>query len=202
MRKASRKFFAHETAVIDEPATIGEGTKIWHFSHVMSGARVGCGCVIGQNVFIGSTAIIGNNVKVQNNVSVYDGVTIEDDVFCGPSCVFTNVIRPRSAFPRSDRAFDHTVVRKGATIGANATVLCGVTIGEHALIGAGSVVTSDVPAYALYVGNPARQRGWVCECGGRLEQSPRGRNGLVCLQCNSRYEKKKNLVAKVEGSVQ
>jgi UDP-2-acetamido-3-amino-2,3-dideoxy-glucuronate N-acetyltransferase len=198
MKKAPARFFAHETAVIDDPLSIGEGTKIWHFSHVMSGARVGRGCIIGQNVFVGATAVIGNNVKLQNNVSVYDGVTIEDDVFCGPSCVFTNVIRPRSAFPRRDRKFDSTLIRKGATIGANATILCGVTVGEHALVGAGSVVTRDVPAHALCLGNPARPRGWVCECGGTLQQVGRARNRLVCRECDARYEKKKNMVVKAE----
>jgi UDP-2-acetamido-3-amino-2,3-dideoxy-glucuronate N-acetyltransferase len=185
-----KKYFAHETAIVDEPAIIGEGTKIWHFSHIMSGAKIGRGCNIGQNVFIGSTAEIGNNVKIQNNVSVYDGVVIEDDVFCGPSCVFTNVIRPRSAFPRKDRTFDKTVVRRGTTIGANATIVCGTTIGEHALIGAGSVVTKDVQSYSLYFGNPARHRSWVCECGEKLGNSARSASVLICSSCPRKYRKK------------
>jgi len=153
--RKKQNYFAHETAVVDSPVDIGDGTKIWHFTHVMGGARIGTGCVIGQNVFIGSTAEIGNNVKIQNNVSVYEGVLLEDDVFCGPACVFTNVIRPRSRFPRKERTFDQTIVRKGVTIGANATIVCGIYIGEYAFIGAGSVVTKDVPPYAVYFGNPA-----------------------------------------------
>ena len=190
MSNPGKKFFAHETAVVDEPASIGDGTKIWHFSHIMSGATIGSGCNIGQNVFIGSTAQIGNNVKIQNNVSVYDGIVIEDDVFCGPSCVFTNVIRPRSAFPRKDRTFDTTVVKEGATIGANATIICGTTIGEHALIGAGSVVTKDVLPYSLYFGNPARRRGWVCECGGKLSGPAHNKKEYVCPACAKKYRKK------------
>lgn len=199
MSKARKKYFAHETAVVDEPADIGDGTKIWHFSHIMSGARIGKGCNIGQNVFIGSTAKIGNNVKVQNNVSVYEGVTLEDYVFCGPSCVFTNVNKPRSAFPRADRKFDKTVVRRGATIGANATIVCGVTIGEHSFIGAASVVTKDVPAYALYIGNPAKHGGWICECGEKLETTGRGRNNLACPACSREYKKKGEGIHRVEG---
>ena len=151
---------AHPTAVIDEGATIGKGTIVWHFSHIMSGAVVGEHCTIGQNVFIASQVQLGNNVKVQNNVSVYTGVTCEDDVFLGPSCVFTNVINPRSFISRKED-FRPTRVKKGATIGANATILCGIAIGEYAMIGAGAVVTKDVPDYALIVGNPGKQAGWV-----------------------------------------
>jgi len=151
---------AHPTAVIDEGATIGKGTIVWHFSHIMSGAVVGEHCTIGQNVFIASQVQLGNNVKVQNNVSVYTGVTCEDDVFLGPSCVFTNVINPRSFISRKED-FRPTRVKKGATIGANATILCGIAIGEYAMIGAGAVVTKDVPDYALIVGNPGKQTGWV-----------------------------------------
>ena len=151
---------AHATAVIDEGATIGKGTKIWHFSHIMSGAVIGENCTIGQNVLVSSQAILGNNVKVQNNVSVYTGVVCEDDVFLGPSCVFTNVINPRSFISRKAE-FCPTLVKKGATIGANATIICGVTVGEYAMIGAGAVVTKDVPDYALIVGNPGRQTGCV-----------------------------------------
>ena len=153
-------YFIHESSYVDEGAEIGEGTKIWHFCHIMPGAKIGKNCSLGQNVNIGSHAVIGNGVKIQNNVSVYDDVIIEDDVFCGPSCVFTNVINPR-AFVERKHEYKKTVVKQGATIGANATIVCGVTIGEYALIGAGSVVTKDVPAYALAYGNPARVRGKV-----------------------------------------
>jgi UDP-2-acetamido-3-amino-2,3-dideoxy-glucuronate N-acetyltransferase len=156
----------HESSYIDDGVQIGEGTRIWHFCHVLSGTKIGRGCRIGQNVVIGPNARIGNNVKIQNNVSVYEGVTLEDDVFCGPSMVFTNVLTPRSAFPRNTAEdFAPTLVKRGATIGANATIVCGHTIGEQALIGAGAVVTRDVPRNAIVVGNPARQRGWACACG-------------------------------------
>lgn len=151
---------AHPTAVIDEGAMIGKASAIWHFSHIMSGAVIGENCVIGQNVFVASQTVLGNNVKVQNNVSVYAGVVCEDDVFLGPSCVFTNVMNPRSFISRKEE-FRPTLVKKGATVGANATIICGVTIGEYALIGAGAVITKDVPDYALIVGNPGKQIGWV-----------------------------------------
>jgi UDP-2-acetamido-3-amino-2,3-dideoxy-glucuronate N-acetyltransferase len=160
-------YFVHESSYVDEGAEIGDGTKIWHFCHVMGGAKIGKQCSIGQNVNIGSRAVIGNGVKIQNNVSVYDGVIIEDDVFCGPSCVFTNVINPR-AFIERKHEYRKTVVKKGASIGANATIICGVTIGEYALVGAGSVVTRDVPAYAVVYGNPARAHGRVGEDGERV----------------------------------
>ena len=197
MSQAEKKYFVHETAVVDEPADIGAGARVWHFSHVMSGAKIGQGCVIGQNVFVGATAKIGANVKIQNNVSVYDGVEIEDDVFLGPSCVFTNVIRPRAAFPREGRAFDVTLVRKGATIGANATIVCGVTIGEHALIGAGAVVTEDVPAHALYYGNPARRGGWICRCGEKLAEDGAGKD-RVCSSCEARYRREGDNIIPME----
>jgi UDP-2-acetamido-3-amino-2,3-dideoxy-glucuronate N-acetyltransferase len=161
-------FFAHPTAVIDEGCTIGEGTKIWHFSHVMPNCIIGQKCNLGQNVVVSPDVILGNNVKVQNNVSIYTGVICEDDVFLGPSMVFTNVINPRSAVVRKSE-YKTTRVKKGASIGANATVICGNTIGEYALIGAGAVITKDVPPYALVVGNPARQIGWVSEYGHRLK---------------------------------
>ena len=161
-------YTANETAIIDEGCVIGNGTKIWHFSHLMTGCVVGENCNIGQNVVISPGVVLGNNVKVQNNVSVYTGMTCEDDVFLGPSCVFTNVVNPRSAIPRKDE-FMPTKVCKGATIGANATVICGCVIGMYAMIGAGAVVTKDVPAYALVVGNPARRIGWVSEYGHRLD---------------------------------
>ena len=159
-----RDYFVHESSYVDEGAEIGAGTKIWHFSHIMSGAKIGKNCSLGQNVYVGSRAVIGNGVKIQNNVSVYDDVIIEDDVFCGPSCVFTNVINPR-AFVERKHEYKKTVVKKGASIGANATIVCGVTIGEYAMIGAGSVVTRDVPAYTLVYGVPARVQVEVDESG-------------------------------------
>jgi UDP-2-acetamido-3-amino-2,3-dideoxy-glucuronate N-acetyltransferase len=163
----TKPYFVHESSYVDEGAGIGEGTKIWHFCHIMSGAKIGKNCSLGQNVNVGSRAVIGDGVKIQNNVSVYDDVTIEDDVFCGPSCVFTNVINPR-AFVERKHEYKKTIVKKGASIGANATIVCGVSIGEYALIGAGSVVTKDVPAYALVFGNPARVRGEVNEKGEKV----------------------------------
>jgi len=159
-------FYVHESSYIDDGVEIGAGTRIWHFCHLMTGSTLGRCCNIGQNVVIGPRVQIGDNVKIQNNVSVYEGVTLEDDVFCGPSVVFTNILTPRSAFPRN-RSEDnlHTLVQRGASLGANATVVCGTTIGAHALVGAGAVVTKDVPPYAVVYGNPARQHGWACECG-------------------------------------
>ncbi len=157
---SEKDYFVHESSYVDDGAEIGEGTKIWHFSHIMSGAKIGKNCSLGQNVNVGSRAVIGNGVKIQNNISIYDDVIIEDDVFCGPSCVFTNVINPR-AFVERKHEYKKTVVKKGASIGANATIVCGVTIGEYALVGAGSVVTKDVPEYALVYGNPARVHGEV-----------------------------------------
>ena len=181
-------YFAHETAVIEPEAAIGEGTKIWHFSHVMGKATIGARCNLGQNVFVGSDVTLGANVKVQNNVSIYSGVVCEDDVFLGPSMVFTNVLTPRSAFPRDPgEDFQSTFVRRGATIGANVTIICGVTIGEHAMIGAGSVITRDVPAHALVYGNPAVQRGWSCECGDKLDFSESSQ--ATCSKCGRQYER-------------
>src|SRR3954463_3599020 len=164
-------YFAHESAYIDEGCEIGDGTKIWHFTHVMPGARIGQRCNIGQNVVISPDVIVGDNVKIQNNVSLYTGVILEDDVFCGPSMVFTNVVNPRSHVSRKHE-YKQTLVKRGATIGANATVVCGHTIGRDAFIGAGAVVTKDVPDYALVVGNPGRVSGWMCECGIRLASGP------------------------------
>ena len=166
-------YFAHETAVIEEGCTIGENTRIWHFSHIMKGGRIGHNCTIGQNVVISPDVTIGNRVKIQNNVSVYTGVICEDDVFLGPSCVFTNVKNPRSAISRKHQ-YQPTYIEKGATIGANATIICDCRIGKYAMIGAGSVVTKDIPPYSLVVGNPARQIGWVSECGHRLDFNDEG----------------------------
>lgn len=163
-----RGYFAHETAVIDEPCTIGEGTKIWCFSHVLAGATIGRDCVLGQNVGVAAKAVIGNGCRLQDNVTVFDGVVLEDHVFCGPSAVFTNIINPRCEFPRRGE-YQFTRVRRGASIGANSTIRCGVTLGEYCLIGAGAVVTSDVPDFALMVGVPARQVGWMSRFGERLD---------------------------------
>src|SRR5213082_2547167 len=176
-------YFAHASALVDAPESIGKGTKIWHFSHIMPGAVIGERCSLGQNVFVASGCVIGNNVKIQNNVSIYEGVTLEDDVFCGPSCVFTNVMNPRSHVPRKHE-FRPTLVKRGSSIGANATIVCGVTLGEYAFIGAGAVVTSDVPAYALMVCVPARRVGWMCQCGERLAVAC-GRT--ACAACGATY---------------
>lgn len=179
----------HDTAIVDEGALIGEGTRIWHWAHVCGGARVGRGCSLGQGVFVGNRVIIGDNVKIQNNVSVYDAVTLEDDVFCGPSMVFTNVFNPRSAVPRKDE-YRATLVRRGATLGANCTIVCGVTIGRYAFVGAGAVVTHDVPDYALMVGVPARQTGWMSENGERLALPVNGEGEAQCRIDGSRYSLK------------
>lgn len=187
-------YFAHSSAIIDENCEIGEGTKIWHFSHLMSGCKVGENCNLGQNVVVSPQVILGNNVKVQNNVSIYTGVICEDDVFLGPSMVFTNVINPRSAISRRDQYLE-TKVGKGATIGANATIICGHTIGKYAFIGAGSVVTKDVKPYALAVGNPARQTGWMSEYGYRLEFDD---NGLAtCSGSGEKYRLENGAVSKI-----
>ena len=178
-------YFAHSTAVIDPGATIGDGTKIWHFSHIMSGAVIGPDCTIGQNVMIGDGVILGRGVKVQNNVSLYTGLICEDEVFLGPSAVFTNVINPRSAIPRKHE-FRKTLVRQGATIGANATIVCGHTIGEYAFIGAGAVLTHSAPPYSLFLGNPARQTGWVSAYGHRLHFDTAGR--ATCPESGQAYQ--------------
>jgi UDP-2-acetamido-3-amino-2,3-dideoxy-glucuronate N-acetyltransferase len=192
-------FFIHESSYVDDGVEIGAGTQIWHFCHVMKGSRIGRQCRIGQNVVVGPNATVGNNVKIQNNVSVYQGVVLEDDVFCGPSMVFTNVLTPRSAFPRNKAEdFGTTIVKRGASIGANATIVCGTTIGEHALIGAGSVVTRDVPAYALVYGNPARHRGWACECGVVLKFA---HDVATCSECARHYCKEsEHKIARLDWS--
>jgi UDP-2-acetamido-3-amino-2,3-dideoxy-glucuronate N-acetyltransferase len=179
-------YSAHPTAIIDAGAQIGAGSRIWHWVHVCAGARIGRGCSLGQNVFIGNRVSIGDNVKIQNNVSVYDGVTLEDDVFCGPSMVFTNVYNPRSAVPRKDE-YRPTLVRQGATLGANCTIVCGVTIGAHAFIGAGSVITKDVKPYALMVGVPARHIGWMSAQGERLQLPLTGNGHAVCSVSGQAY---------------
>lgn len=170
----------HPTAVIDAPCTIGPGTRVWHFTHVMRDARIGRDCVLGQNVFVGRGVVVGDRVKVQNNVSLFEGVELEDEVFCGPAATFTNVRNPRAGVERKD-AFERTLVRRGATLGANCTIRCGVTIGEHALVGAGAVVTRDVGAHAVMLGNPARQAGWACSCGERVDP------GVPCGRCGSAW---------------
>ena len=184
----SQSYFVHETAVVDDGCEIGEGTKIWHYSHVQSGAKIGSNCSLGQNVNVGNNVRIGNHVKIQNNVSVYEGVELEDYVFCGPSMVFTNVLNPRSEFPqRGSKFYIPTKVKYGASIGANATIVCGTTIGRFAFIGAGAVVTRDVPDYALVVGNPAKIVGWMCRCGAKLDFSDG--SSAVCRKCGRQYEK-------------
>jgi UDP-2-acetamido-3-amino-2,3-dideoxy-glucuronate N-acetyltransferase len=190
-----KHYFSHETACIDDGAEIGAGTKIWHFSHVMPDSKLGEKCNLGQNVVISPGCVIGNNVKIQNNVSVYTGVTLEDDVFCGPSMVFTNVINPRSHIERKDE-YKKTLVGRGATIGANATVICGYSLGQYCFIGAGTVVTGDVPDYALIVGNPGRLRGYVCTCGDKLDIAADEISKVesICGSCNKRFAKKAGIV--------
>jgi UDP-2-acetamido-3-amino-2,3-dideoxy-glucuronate N-acetyltransferase len=179
-------YTAHPTAIIDEGAQIGGGTRIWHWTHVCSGARIGERCSLGQNVYVGNLVVVGSNVKIQNNVSIYDSVTLEDDVFCGPSMVFTNVSNPRSAIPRKDQ-FRATLVRRGATLGANCTIVCGVTIGQHAFVGAGAVVNRDVPDFALMVGVPARRIGWMSRYGERLDLPLHGDGQASCPHTSDRY---------------
>lgn len=185
------KFFVHESSYVDKGVEIGEGTKIWHFTHVHTGAIIGEKCSFGQNVNVGNNVKIGNNVKVQNNVSIYEGVELEDYVFCGPSMVFTNDLTPRCKYPKGSASYKKTLVKTGATIGANATIVCGNTIGENALIASGAVVTKDVPDYALMVGVPARQIGWACECGEILTES------LVCESCGRSYKQSEKGLARI-----
>jgi UDP-2-acetamido-3-amino-2,3-dideoxy-glucuronate N-acetyltransferase len=192
---SQEKYFAHASSYIDEGCKIGTGVKIWHFSHIMAGCSIGDGCNIGQNVVVSPKVILGKNVRVQNNVSIYEGVICEDDVFLGPSMVFTNVINPRSAVSRKNE-YKQTLVRKGASIGANATIVCGNEIGEYAFIGAGAVITKPVPAYALLVGNPAKQIGWMSELGHRLTFDTMGR--AACDESGQVYILENNLVRKIE----
>lgn len=188
-------YFVHQSAIVDENCEIGEGTKIWHFSHIMSNCKIGFNCNIGQNVVVSPGVILGSNVKIQNNVSLYTGVICEDDVFLGPSCVFTNVINPRSAINRKNQ-YAKTIVGKGASIGANATIVCGHDIGKYAFIGAGAVVTKNVPDYALLVGNPAKQIGWVGEYGHRLVFDLNGKS--VCKESNQEYQLTDGLVKRIQ----
>jgi UDP-2-acetamido-3-amino-2,3-dideoxy-glucuronate N-acetyltransferase len=191
-------FFAHETAIIDKGSIIGRGTKIWHFTHVMSDCTIGEGCNLGQNVVVSSGVRLGNNVKVQNNVSIYTGVICEDDVFLGPSMVFTNVINPRSAIARKDQ-YKTTIVEKGASIGANATIICGIRIGQYAFVGAGAVVTKDVASFELVIGNPARHSGWMSEYGHRLVFNHEGI--AVCSESKEKYKLDNNQVVKISNDV-
>lgn len=188
--------FVHESAYVDQPCSIGVGSQIWHFSHVMQDVTIGESCKIGQNVFVATGVSIGNNVKIQNNVSIYAGITLEDDVFCGPSCVFTNINTPRSAIPRNTKEhYLATLVKRGASIGANATIVCGHTIGRYAFIGAGATVTKDVPDYALVYGNPAKQVGWICECGAKLDDFA---ETAICQACKRQYQcLSKNQIIKI-----
>lgn len=186
-------YFVHESSYVDDGAVVGKGSKIWHFSHVMAGAVIGERCNLGQNVVVMPGTRLGDNVKVQNNVSIYEGVILENDTFCGPSCVFTNVMNPRSHVSRKHE-YRTTLVRRGASIGANATIICGVTLGEYAFIGAGAVVNRDVPAYALMVGVPARRAGWMCQCGERLKVE---NGGATCPVCHARYRESGGVLTQI-----
>ena len=190
-----QEYFVHESSYIDEDVMIGDGTRIWHFSHVLKGSNIGRNCRIGQNVVVGPNVSIGHGCKIQNNVSVYEGVTLEDGVFCGPSMVFTNVFNPRASIPRMDQ-LKQTLVKRGATIGANATVVCGHTIGEYAFIGAGAIVTKDVPDYALIIGNPGEISGWMCECGVRLTFT---QEQAICESCERRFTKRGDKVERTHN---
>ncbi|MCG6542260.1 UDP-2-acetamido-3-amino-2,3-dideoxy-D-glucuronate N-acetyltransferase [Pseudomonas sp. KSR10] len=191
-------YYQHSSAIVDEGAQIGEGSRVWHFVHVCGGARIGKGVSLGQNVFVGNKVVIGDNCKVQNNVSVYDNVTLEDGVFCGPSMVFTNVYNPRSLVERKDQYRD-TLVKNGATLGANCTIVCGVTIGEFAFVGAGAVVNKDVPAYALMVGVPARQIGWMSEFGEQLALPVQGEGQVSCPHTSARYVLNGSTLSKLDA---
>jgi UDP-2-acetamido-3-amino-2,3-dideoxy-glucuronate N-acetyltransferase len=190
-------YFVHESSYVDDGCEIGPGTKIWHFSHVMSGSKIGAKCNIGQNVVISPGVVIGDNVKIQNNVSVYTGVSLEDDVFCGPSMVFTNVVNPRSAVSRKDE-YRPTLVKRGASLGANCTVVCGHSVGRYAFIGAGAVITKDVPDYALIVGNPGRINGWMCECGVKLASGAAAPKNATCTACGKTYESRDGQLTRID----
>ena len=199
MADNASKYFAHSSSIVDDNCDIGAGTKIWHFCHILAGVKIGENCTFGQNVSVGPDVVIGNNCKIQNNVSVYKSVTLEDDVFCGPSCVFTNVYNPR-AFVERKNEFLPTLVRKGATIGANATIVCGVTIGKYALVGAGAVVKGDISDHALVVGVPARQIGWVCRCGEKLKDFT-DNNRAKCQRCGGEYQLRGQQLTLLEGKL-
>tara|TARA_Y100000758_G_scaffold276990_2_gene222135 strand:- start:7054 stop:7638 length:585 start_codon:yes stop_codon:yes gene_type:complete len=190
-------YYQHPSAIVDDGALIGEGSRVWHFVHVCGGARIGTGVSLGQNVFVGNKVVIGDNCKVQNNVSVYDNVTLEEGVFCGPSMVFTNVYNPRSLIERKDQYRD-TLVKRGATLGANCTIVCGVTIGEYSFVGAGAVINKNVPAYALMVGVPARQIGWMSEFGEQLDLPVVGEGEASCEHTSTRYVLKHNTLTKID----
>ncbi len=188
----SGSYYVHESSYVDEEVTIGEGTKIWHFSHIQGGSSIGKNCSIGQNVNVGNNVIIGNNVKIQNNVSIYEGVALEDFVFCGPSMVFTNILNPRSEFPQKGSEFyKKTLVKRGASLGANSTIVCGHIIGKYAFVGAGAVVTKGIPDYAIVVGNPAKILGWMCMCGMKLalDINPAKTADTTCIKCGRKYHK-------------
>jgi len=196
LAEENKIYFAHESSYIDDDVLIGEGTKIWHFCHVQKGARIGKNCILGQNVNVGNNVIIGNCCKIQNNVSVYEGVVLEDYVFCGPSMVFTNILNPRCKYPQvGSKYYKKTIVKEGASFGANCTVICGITIGKHAFVGAGAVVTKDVPDYALVVGNPARIAGWMSEAGEKLKFDSAGI--AICSKSRKRYKLENNQVREI-----
>jgi UDP-2-acetamido-3-amino-2,3-dideoxy-glucuronate N-acetyltransferase len=192
-------FFKHDSSFVDDQVTIGEGTKIWHFCHILKNTRIGAHCIFGQNCMVGPNVTIGNRVKVQNNVSIYDGVELEDDVFCAPSMVFTNVINPRGFIERKQE-FKKTLVKRGATLGANSTVVCGSTVGRYALVGAGAVVVTDVPDYALMLGVPAKRKGWVCKCGVTLKGARVG-HPSTCSACGSSYQPEGEILKVLEEKI-
>lgn len=197
MAEENKIYFAHESSYIDDDVLIGEGTKIWHFCHVQKGARIGKSCILGQNVNVGNNVIIGNCCKIQNNVSVYEGVVLEDYVFCGPSMVFTNILNPRCKYPQvGSKYYKKTLVKEGASLGANCTIVCGITIGKHAFVGAGAVVTKSVPDYALVVGNPARIVGWMSEAGEKLKFDSIGI--AICDKSKKKYKLENNQVREIE----
>jgi UDP-2-acetamido-3-amino-2,3-dideoxy-glucuronate N-acetyltransferase len=199
---AKPTYFVHESSYVDEGVEIGSGTKIWHFSHIQKGAKIGEHCSLGQNVNIGNNVRIGNNVKIQNNVSIYEGVILEDYVFCGPSSVFTNILNPRSEFPqRGSEFYRKTLVKRGATIGANATIVCGVTIGKYAFLAAGALATTDIPDFALVMGVPAKVRGWMCACGQKMKLSSErlSNENAQCQHCSRRYQKTGLIVEEITG---